>query len=80
MPTVTSRRVTFAPSKDAAMSAPKAGPPVTCTVRSCGARSRTRSRIVVTVVAFVALSGDARIGTWTIAANPSCDVTGGPDR
>lgn len=68
---VTARRVTSAPSKAEAMSAPKAGPPVTCTSRPAGAWSATSARRSSMVATWVALSSLTSTGTLTVAAFPS---------
>ena len=75
-PTVTRRSVTFAPSKDDARSAPKAGPPVTCTVSPSGAAAATSARIALTVSAVSEPSRPSVTSRVTTTALPSSDRCG----
>ena len=76
-PTVTASRVKFAPENELAMSAPKAGPPVTLTTRSPGSPSRAASRNPVTVSVSAKPLRSAANGNGARAASPSADCASG---
>ncbi len=78
---VTASRVMLAPENALAMSAPKAGPPVTLTTRSLGSPSLAASRSALTMSLSANPDSVESIGTGASAALPSVEGTtgiGGP--
>lgn len=79
-PTVTASSRKSAPENALAMSAPKAGPPVTRTFRSPGLALSTSARRSVIVAMLSLFSAPVRTGMRVYAARPSADTVavGGP--
>jgi hypothetical protein len=74
---VTARSVMLASLIALVMSAMKAGPPVTCTVRSVGAPAVAEVRSAVITSRSANPERPAASGTGATAARPSCDAVSG---